>query len=76
MILKRRARRAVRKQWAIYGVLARKGPMSETSLCLELEYALGTLYPDLAVLERKGYISPQWVEGTEPRLRIYEAVVA
>lgn len=71
-----RAHRAIRKQWAIYGVLARKGSMSETGLCMELNYAFGTLYPELMVLERKGLVTSHWYEsinGLYPRHRVYQA---
>lgn len=70
---KRRQRQANRRQWAIYGVLARNGPLTQTSICLELDCSLGTLYPDLATIERKGLITGIWAEEPAPRHRLWRA---
>lgn len=64
-------RRAVRRQYAILGVLARLGPLTQTSIALELHRGLGTLYPDLAVLEHNGWIVSEWNADYGARVRLY-----
>ena len=70
--MKRRQKRALQRRYAIIGVLCKRGSMSETGICLELGIPLGTIYPDLQLLEEQGYIIPQWVEGPYPRHRVYK----
>lgn len=50
------SRRANRRRYAILGALAEEGPCGVSVLERRLRRAPGTLYPDLAVLERAGRI--------------------
>lgn len=64
-------KRALRRRYAILGVLAWKGRSHEPDLVKALGRGPGTIYPDLAWMEKHNLISSFNEDGTEPRRRIY-----
>lgn len=70
---RRPGRRAIRRRYAILGVLAENGPTSGIDLCWLLHRSSGTIYPDLAALEADGRVVGEWhdVRDGYPRWRLY-----
>lgn len=67
------SKRAVRRRYAILGVLALDGPSYALDLCKALRRGPGTIYPDLSWMEIHGLVAADWVNQSEgrPRRRRY-----
>lgn len=59
-------KRADRRRYAIVGALAERGPSTGIDLCIALYRGLGTIYPDLVVLENDGRIVSEWAAPLTP----------
>lgn len=70
------SKRAVRRRYAILGVLAETGPTNALTICRMLRRGPGTVYPDLAWMEDHGLVAADWEERADgrPRRRLYRSV--